>query len=68
MQDRPDPDALLQRIQQQQAQQQRGVGHNLVKEHGKDVVENLHNTLQKVDALNARYAQVGCCDHSNNQK
>lgn len=29
-------------------QQQRGVGHYLIKEHGKDVVEDLHNSLQKM--------------------
>ena len=27
--------------------QQRGVGHYLIKENGKDVVEDLHNSLQK---------------------
>ena len=29
-------------------QQQRGVGHYLIKENGKDVVEDLHNSLQKM--------------------
>ena len=28
-------------------QQKRGVSHYLIKEHGKDVVEDLHNSLQK---------------------
>ncbi|MEX6651077.1 hypothetical protein AB2D32_34205, partial [Pseudomonas aeruginosa] len=38
-------------------QQQRGIGHHLIKENGKDVVEDCHNTLPMVKALNAPYAQ-----------